>query len=168
MKRNCENSCASFLFPRLNDQRMNYSNKILKNSSTVAKVSFFIALLFISCSEQKSAKPDITGKWLLENVFIINPHNEITPYEDGGIYDPIYWEISEEQILKNFMEDGASKSNAFPYKFSDDSTITEQVRFKMMSVNENQLVLLTLDSAEEFTGEYNENCVKKLIFVRSR
>ncbi len=126
-----------------------------------------ITTLIFSCSESDKNPADIRGKWQLTNVMLINSANESSLYDDGGIHDPIVWAISEDQITKNFMDEGVSKSNTFPYSVSADSSLQEQIRFRIIHVSDTTLVLKTTDSAEEFTGYTTENCVKVLRFRKA-
>jgi len=133
------------------------------------RIFCFIAtiVLFASCAESENQLPDIRGNWHLQNVTLINSANESTAYDDGGIHDPIVWNVSQDQITKNFMDEGVSKSNTFPYSVSTDSSVQEQIRFHILQVSDTSLVLKTTDSAEEFTGYKTENCVKVLRFRKN-
>jgi hypothetical protein len=126
------------------------------------------ALILAACSDGKNKPADISGKWFLEEVTLINSIDDRIPYDDGGINDPIIWDVDHNQIVKNYMDEGVSKSNAFPYSIAADSSVTEQIKFKLISVNDTLLILKTTDSVEEFTGMLTENCVKELRFRKAR
>lgn len=129
---------------------------------------FTTIVIFASCAESGNRIPDIRGNWHLQNVTLINSANESSPYDDGGIHDPIIWKVSQDQITKNFTDEGVSKSNTFPYSVSADSSLQEQIRFRIIHVSDTTLVLKTTDSAEEFTGYSVENCVKILRFRKEK
>lgn len=124
----------------------------------------YLIFCFSSCSEAEKTPPDIRGNWQLTNVTLINSDNESSLYDDGGIHDPIVWAISGDQITKNFMDEGVAKANTFPYSVSADSSLQEQIRFRVIHISDSVLVLKTTDSVEEFTGNITENCVKQLRF----
>lgn len=126
-----------------------------------------ITFLIFSCTETEKSPPDIRGNWQLTQVMLINSANESSVYDDGGIHDPIVWKVSQDQITKNFMDEGVSKSNTFPYSVNADSSLQEQIRFRILHVSDTSLVLKTTDSAEEFTGYTTENCVKVLRFRKA-
>lgn len=132
------------------------------------RISGFVAaiVLFASCAESQNQLPDIRGNWHLQNVTLINSANESSAYDDGGIHDPIVWKVSQDQIMKNFMDEGVAKTNTFPYSVNADSTVQEQIRFRILHVSDTSLVLKTTDSTEEFTGYSVENCVKILRFQK--
>lgn len=134
------------------------------------RIFCFVAMivLFASCAESENQVPDIRGNWHLQNVTLINSANESAAYDDGGIHDPIVWKVSQDQITKNFMDEGVSKSNTFPYSVSADSSLQEQILFRILHLSDTSLVIQTTDSAEEFTGYSVENCVKVLRFRKEK
>lgn len=97
-------------------------------------------------------------------VTLINSANESMPYEDGGGHDPIIWDVTENQITKNFVDEGVAKSNTLPYSVGFDSIIQEQIRLRIMHIADTILILKTIDSVEDFTGQCSENCIKVLRF----
>lgn len=134
------------------------------------RIFCFVAMivLFASCAESENQVPDIRGNWHLQDVTLINSANESAAYDDGGIHDPIVWKVSQDQITKNFMDEGVSKSNTFPYSVSADSSLQEQIRLRILHISDTSLVIQTTDSAEEFTGYSVENCVKVLRFRKEK
>ena len=134
------------------------------------RIFYFVAtvVLFASCAESENQVPDVRGNWHLQDVTLINSANESSVYDDGGIHDPIVWKVSQNQITKNFMDEGVSKSNTFPCSVSADSSLQEQIRFRILHISDTSLVIQTTDSAEEFTGYSVENCVKVLQFRKEK
>ena len=134
------------------------------------RIFCFVAtvVLFASCAESENQVPDIRGNWHLQDVTLINSANESSVYDDGGIHDPIVWKVSQDQITKNFMDEGVSKSNTFPYSVSADSSLQEQILFRILHLSDTSLVIQTTDSSEEFTGYSVENCVKVLRFRKEK
>jgi len=134
------------------------------------RIFSFVAtvVLFASCAESENQVPHVRGNWHLQDVTLINSANESSVYDDGGIHDPIVWKVSQNQITKNFMDEGVSKSNTFPCSVSADSSLQEQIRFRILHISDTSLVIQTTDSAEEFTGYSVENCVKVLQFRKEK